>query len=116
MSVMKKLFIGSEPVFFPPGKQGRLFVKELSHLSYLYAEDSAMECIALKAAFLLPLLLLQKPHRQSKLKENVKALERRLVLWKDGSKDFSLLKEGNTTQKKFKSNCCHGNKFTRFML
>ena len=49
----------------PSGKQGRLFVKELSRLFYLYAEDSAMECIALKAAFLLPLLL-QKPHRRSK--------------------------------------------------
>ena len=80
-----------------------------------------MECIALKAAFLLPLLLLQKPHRRSKLKEHVKALEHRLVLWKDGLfKD--LLKEGNTIQKKFKPNRCHRNKsdplrlFTRFMF
>ena len=104
----------------PSGKQGRLFVKELSHLFYLYAENSAMECIALKAVFLLPLLLLQKPHRQSKLKEHVKAIEPRLVLWKDVLfKD--LLKESNTIQKKFKSNRCHRNKsdplqlFTHFM-
>ena len=78
-----------------------------------------MKCIALKAAFLL--LLLQKPHRRSKLNEHVKALEPRIVLWKDRLfKD--LLKEGNTIQKKFKSNCCHKNKsdplrlFTHFMF
>ena len=38
-----------------------------------YSENSAMECIALKAVFLLHLLVLQKPHRQSKSKDLVLA-------------------------------------------
>ena len=105
----------------PSGKQGRLFVKELSRLFYLYTESSAMECIALKAAFLLPLLVLQKPHKRSKLREHCKDLERRLVLWKDG-RFRELLKEGNTIQRKFKYNRCNMRKsdplrlFTRFMF
>ena len=55
------------------------------------------------------------------MKEHVKALEHRFVLWKDGLfKD--LLKESNTIPKKFKSNRCHRNKsdplwlFTCFMF
>ena len=43
-----------------------------------------MECIALKAAFLLPLIVLQKPHR-SEAKDHSCALEHRLQLWKDSS-------------------------------
>ena len=47
---------------------GKLFVKELSRLFRQYVEGSAMQCIALRAAFLLPLLVLQKPHCRSKVK------------------------------------------------
>ena len=66
-----------------------------------------MECIALKAAFLLPLLVLQKPHRRSKLKEHCKILERRLALWKDGMFQ-DLLREGITIQRQFKYSCRNG--------
>ena len=76
----------------PHGKSGKLFVRELSLLFRAYAEDSSKECIALKAAFLLPLLVLQKPFRRSKAKDHVTALERRLTLWSDGCFD-QLLKE-----------------------
>ena len=57
-----------------------------------------MECIVLKAAFRMPALMLQKPHRRSKAKEHVVALERRLELWAKGHFE-ELLKEGETIQK-----------------
>uniref|UniRef100_A0A1X7SUI9 Tesmin/TSO1-like CXC domain-containing protein n=1 Tax=Amphimedon queenslandica TaxID=400682 RepID=A0A1X7SUI9_AMPQE len=50
----------------PHGKSGKSFVQELSLLFRAYAEASAKESIALKAAFLFPLLVLQKPFRSSK--------------------------------------------------
>ena len=64
----------------PHGKHGKSFVRELSRLF----QDSPMECIALKAAFLLPLLVLQKLFQRSKNRGHVQALERRLDLWHDG--------------------------------
>ncbi len=84
----------------PHGRYGKSFVAELVCLFCSYAEESSKECIALKAAFLFPLLMLQKPHRRSKTSEHVPALEHRLALWRDGSFD-ELLKEGETIQKKF---------------
>ena len=86
----------------PSGKQGKSFIKELTRLFRLYSEESAMECIALKATFLFPLLVLQKPHRRSKNKEHNIALERRLNSWLDGS-FVILLNEGKTIQKQFKN-------------
>ena len=66
-----------------------------------------MESIALKAAFLLPLLVLQK-HRRSKSKYHVLALECCRKLWHEGS-FFELLKEGKAIQKKF----CGGSRFNK---
>ena len=43
-----------------------------------------MECIALKAAFVFPILVLQKLYHRLKVKNHVNALERRLKLWNDG--------------------------------
>ena len=80
----------------PHGKHGKFFVAELSVLFRAYAYDSSKECIALKAAFLLPLLVLQKPHRRS---DHVSALGHRLSLWRDGCFD-ELVNEGKTIQKK----------------
>ncbi len=84
----------------PHGRHGKSFVAELASLFCDYAQESSRECIALKAAFLFPLLMLQKPHRRSKSGEHVSALERRLLLWRDGNFE-ELLKEGQTLQKKF---------------
>ena len=53
--------------------------------------------MALKAAMILPALLLQKPHARSRTKEHTKHLERRLNLWKDGDL-VSLLDEGQAIQ------------------
>jgi len=59
----------------------------------MYAEGSAMEVIALKCCTVLSILLLQKPHHNSKVKENLLCLEKRL-------KDVrSLLEEGRALQR-----------------
>ena len=84
----------------PSGKAGTSFVREVSRMLRAYAESSALEGVAMKAAMILPALLLQKPHTRSKTKEHVKHLERRLSLWKEGNLD-SLLEEGQTIQSRF---------------
>ena len=81
----------------PSGKAGTSFVREISHLFQAYAERSTLEGIAMKAAMILPALLLQKPHSRSRTKDHAKHLERRLGLWKEGSLD-NLLEEGRTIQ------------------
>ena len=82
----------------PNGKAGENFIKELSRLFRSYAEGSTVESIALTAAFLLPILVLQKPSSRQKSKELASHLNRRLKLWLDGA--FSLLmEEGRTIQK-----------------
>ena len=48
----------------PLGKAGKEFVHELSRLFLAFASASSMESIALKATIVLPILLLQKPHRR----------------------------------------------------
>ena len=49
---------------------GTQFITELAKLYDGYGSASAMESVALKAAMVLPPLLLQKPHRQSKSREH----------------------------------------------
>ena len=83
----------------PYGKAGKSFVSELARLFKAFATGSALESIALKAATLLPLLLLQKPARRSKAKDHSTCLERRLNTWLGGDLD-ELLKEGRTIQRR----------------
>lgn len=81
----------------PAGQAGKAFVKELSRLFLNYGESSALECIALKAAFTLPALVLQRPNPRSKPNENSKCLLRRLDLWRQGQISV-LLAEGRAIQ------------------
>ena len=72
-------------------------MRELTRLFTAYAEGSSLESAALTAAFLLPMLVLQKPHARSKSKDHTVHLQRRMSLWLDGS--FSILmEEGRTIQ------------------
>ena len=73
------------------------FTAELSRLFSAFATGSALEQIALKAATVLPLLMLQKPCRSSKTIVNIKCLVKRLELWKEGDLT-SLLREGRAIQ------------------
>ena len=83
----------------PVGNTGSAFVSELSRLYRAYAEGSALECIALKAATIAPIILLQRSHRKAKPKDNIRCLEHRLALWKVGDFD-SLLDEGRALQQR----------------
>ena len=58
-----------ETMKIPNGKVGEKFLKELSHLFRSYAEGSSLESVALTAAFLFPILVLQKPSPKLKSKE-----------------------------------------------
>ena len=81
----------------PLGRAGRAFVNELSRLYLAYGTASALEPVALKAAIVLPILLLQKPSKKSKTKEHIQCLERRLTSWSNGELE-ELLKEGRAVQ------------------
>ena len=68
----------------PFGSAGKRFVSEMARLFFDYANCSSTEIISLKAALVLPSLLLQHPHPKSKDKENISCLERCLNEWSDG--------------------------------
>lgn len=74
-----KWYIGGRtPSLFPSNSGGKKFVFELSALYRAYAELRAMDCIAPKAITVISILLLQKPHCKSKLKDHSVCLEWRL--------------------------------------
>ena len=81
----------------PFGSAGQGFVQEMSRLLRAYANGSALEAIALKACSVMPSLLLQKPSHQSRPKDNLACLKRRLVSWKKGDIE-ELLSEGRILQ------------------
>ena len=85
-----------KPNFFkvPYGNTGKSFVSKLSRLYRAFATGSAMESIAMKAAIVLPILLLQKPFRNSKANKHSACLERRLKTWQNG--DLICCWENNT--------------------
>ena len=87
----------------PSGNIGNSFVSELARLYNAFATGSALESVAMEAAMTMPILLLQKPHRTSKMKDHIACLERRLESWKDGDIAY-LLEEGRTIQQRLPRN------------
>ena len=87
----------------PRSSAGRAFVSELARLFRSVGEGSALESIALKATgiFVVCALVLQKPSRNSKERDHICHLERRLRLWKDGALD-ELLCEGRVIQSRLR--------------
>ena len=83
----------------PFGKAGRDFVSELSRLYLAHGSASTLEAVALKAATVLPILLLQEPSKKSKTKDHTKCLERRLASWSNGNLE-ELVREGGTLQQR----------------
>lgn len=81
----------------PSGREGKEFVSELTRLVRGYAEASALEFVAIKAAMVLPLLALQKPWADSKTKDHCVILGRRLRAWKQGDIN-GLVREGRVIQ------------------
>jgi hypothetical protein len=84
----------------PSGKAGKAFIRELTRMFRAYADGSALESVAMKAAMVMPALLLQKPHPRSKAKDHTLHLERRLRQWSEGDLE-GLMKEGYTIQHQF---------------
>ena len=62
----------------PSGGRGKTFIKEITRLINLWTDDLLLENIALKVIHNMLALLLQKPNKNSKAKDHVAALERRL--------------------------------------
>ena len=86
----------------PSGRSGKEFTAEMARLLAAFAEASALEDIAVKAAMTLPGLLLQEPSAQSKAKEHAEVLERRMQQWKEGEIQ-ALLQEGRSSNNAFNS-------------
>ena len=76
----------------PSGAMGKGFIKDLTSLLLAFANASALEGIALKASFVMQVLLLQKTSQKSKTRDHVTHLKRRLAIWKGDI--FALVKEG----------------------
>ena len=66
------------------GAEGAKFVNEMGRMLQLFANGSGFESISLKAAMILPSLMLMKPSKKSKAKEERLHLKRRLELWEKG--------------------------------
>ena len=81
----------------PSGSVGKDFIDELTRLASLFANKTDSESFALTALVVSIPLLLQKPGKNSKTKEHVKHLQRRLALWKEGEIS-ALVREGKAIQ------------------
>lgn len=81
----------------PSGSSGKQFTAELAKLYDAFASESSYEGFAIKAAMIMPALLLQKPHSKSKTRDHILCLNRRLALWEKGYV-AELLKEGKLIQ------------------
>ena len=82
----------------PTGKAGKSFIDETRRLLDEWVQDSPLKSIAFTAIMVMPSLLLQKPSKTSKAKDHAGALERRLLLWRQGDIE-ELVREGETIQK-----------------
>ena len=82
----------------PSGDAGKSFIQEITLLFEAFANASALESIALKASFVMQILLLQKPSQKSKSRDHVIHLNRRLELWRQGNIS-SLIQEGKCIQR-----------------
>ena len=96
--VYDKIVYWRKNIFMVPGGSGKKFIKEITRLINLWTGDSPLENIALKAIHVMPALLLQRPNN-SKAKDHVAALERRLELWENGN-IIELLSERQSIQEK----------------
>ena len=81
------------------GKTGREFIDQITKHINDFNNSTESHHVALKAAFVLLALVLQKPSQKSKARDHQECLAKRLALWKDG-KIAELLREGRSVQKR----------------
>ena len=65
----------------PSGVAVKKYIEEITRLLELWIQDPPLKSIALKAIHSMSALLLQKPTKNSKSKDHLVSLERRLKLW-----------------------------------
>ena len=83
----------------PTGNSGKEYVRLLTEWLTHFNSGNTFHGIAMTVLMTLPNLLLQKPSAKSKARDHTKALEQRLVLWKEGKLD-DIWKECQIIQKK----------------
>ena len=81
------------------GNSLQAMIKEMTYLINEYNNNSPSASIALKLLMIMPKLLLLRPHKKSKTKENNEALKRRIKAWQNKELD-ELLKEAEAIQKR----------------
>ena len=86
----------------PSGKAGKQYIDETTKLMNEWVQESPLKDIAFKAIMIMPNIPLKKPSKNSKAKDHLKALERRLESWTSGDL-LELLKEAETIQKSLRS-------------
>ena len=64
--------------FLPKGAAGKSFINEMTWMINAWVYNTPIKDIALKALHVMLALLLQKPSKNSKSKDHLKSLERRL--------------------------------------
>ena len=79
-----------------------MYIDETTRLLNEWLHDSPLKDVAFKAIMVMPSLLLQKPSKNSKSKDHLISLERRIDLWKTGDLE-ELLKEGEAIQNNLKT-------------
>ena len=91
----------------PNGNAGKKFVLELARLFRAAGEGSVLEGVALMAAFTLCALVLQKPSHNSKSRDHILCLEKRMKLWLDSDLN-ALVLEGRAIQQRFNGSSSRG--------
>ena len=84
-TVYDKVVFWRQNIFLlPSGRSGKLYTEETTRLINSWTHNSPLQDVAFKAIMVMSNLLLQKPSRNSKSKDHLEAMERRLHLWKEG--------------------------------
>ena len=103
----------------PGNATGKDVRTKMSRLCDAYTNKTDLEQIALKLLTIFCPLLLQKTNKNSKNKENIEHLKRRLSLWKQGEID-ALVREGAAIQNRLTKTkqkpLHHAQVFTSLML
>ncbi len=103
----------------PTGKIGQEFIEEVAKTISLYTSGSHFESVALTMAMIMFPLLLQKPSANSKCKDHIEYLKKRLHLWRAGELD-KLVRQCSVIQERMKppktDSKHHEKVFCRLML
>lgn len=99
----------------------KLYIAESTKLILHWVNDTHCAEISIKALLIMPQLLFQKPFQNSKCKDHVKTLERRMKLWQEGRLE-DLAQEARAIQQRLKCRNVNkrnveeiSNKFTSLM-